>query len=195
MTNQLTQLTHYLYELGTLRKIARSHRQSLLTDDLSDNISSHSFRVIAIGWFLSKLEKADPYKVLLMCLLHDTSETRTGDQNWIHKKYVKTYEQEVIFDQFSKLPGSDELLEISKEYEGRESKEAKLAKDADLLDQILLLKEYSWQGNQEATVWLQDNEQAKRLSSPSAQKIAQEIIVQNPSDWWNTGGWSADRKK
>jgi putative hydrolase of HD superfamily len=195
MTKKLSQLTHFLYELGTLRKVARSHRQSLLTDDLSDNISSHSFRVINIGWFLSQLEKADPYKVVMMCLLHDTSETRTGDQNWIHKKYVKTYESEVIKDQLTGVPGGAALLNITAEYEKRSSKEAKLAKDADLLDQILLLKEYAWQGNREAALWLKDNEQIKRLSSQSARLLAQEILSQKPSDWWSNQGWSADRRK
>src|SRR3989304_1489360 len=67
-------LASFFFELGTLRKILRSHRQTLLTDDLSDNIASHSFRVTLIGWFLAKLEQADPYKVLLMCLFHDFSE-------------------------------------------------------------------------------------------------------------------------
>jgi putative hydrolase of HD superfamily len=71
----------FLFEVGTLRKTIRAHRQTLLTDDSSDNIASHSFRVIWIGWILSKMEKADPYKVLLMCLAHDTGETRSGDQN------------------------------------------------------------------------------------------------------------------
>lgn len=194
MTNKIDRLANFLYELGTLRKLARSHRQTLLTDDLSDNISSHSYRVTAIGWFLSKLEKVDSYKVVVMCLLHDTSETRTGDQNWINKKYIKSFAGEAIVDQLLGIPGAKELHEISLEYELRDSKESKLAKDADLLDQVLLLKEYSWQGNQEATLWLEDNEQIKRLYSKSAKRIAREILSQNPSDWWINSGWSPDRR-
>src|SRR3989344_4984110 len=146
MSKILARLTHFLYELGTLRKVARSHRQTLLTDDLSDNISSHSYRVSVIGWFLAKLEKADPYKIVMMCLFHDTSETRTGDQNWVHKKYIQSFDAEVAQDQLSKLTGANELLKLVSEYEKKETLEAKLTKDADLLDQILLLKEYSWQG-------------------------------------------------
>lgn len=195
MTDKLQQLTHLLYELGTLRKVARSHRQTLLTDDLSDNISSHSYRVTMIGWFLAKLEKADPYKVVMMCLFHDTSESRTGDQNWVHKKYIKAFVSEAAKDQLTGIPASVELLAITSEYEERESLEAKLAKDADLLDQVLLLKEYSWRGNQEVTDWLRDNEQIKRLYSKSAKQIAKEILKQNPSDWWSHSGWSADRRK
>jgi putative hydrolases of HD superfamily len=195
MTKKLENLTHFLYELGTLHKVARSHRQALLTDDLSDNISSHSYRVTIIGWFLAKLEKADPYKVVIMCLFHDTSEARTGDQNWINKKYVKAFNLEATQDQLSQIFSGQELLNFSSEYEKRATLEAKLAKDADLLDQILLLKEYSWQGNQEAADWLKDNQQVKRLISPSAKHLAKEILTQKPSDWWSISGWSADRMK
>ena len=195
MSKKLEKITHFLYELGTLRKVARSHRQTLLTNDLSDNIASHSYRVTTIGWFLAKLEKADPYKVVMMCLFHDASETRTGDQNWVHKRYIKTFENEVIKDQLSGIPVARELLDLSFEYEKRESLESKLAKDADLIDQILLLKEYSWQGNQEATQWLKGSEQAKRLFSRSAKQMAKEIVSQRPSDWWYHSGWTADRRK
>jgi putative hydrolases of HD superfamily len=182
------------YELGTLRKVARSHRQSLLTDDLSDNIASHSYRVTMIGWFLAKMEKADPYKVVMMCLWHDTGETRTGDQNWVNKKFVKSYEDEAASSQMENLDEKKELAILSEEYRKRESWEAKLAKDADMLDQVLLLREYSWQGNKEAASWLKDNEQIKRLFSKSAKKLAKEILVQKPSDWW-TNLWTSERRK
>ena len=148
-----------------------------------------------IGWFLAKLEGADPYKVLLMCLFHDTGETRTGDQNWINKKYVKAFEDEVIHDQLSTLPVSEELLQITSEYENRKSPESMIAKDADFLDQILLLKEYAWQGNQEAARWLKDNEHSKRLFTKSANLVAKEILSQKPSDWWSGSSWTGNRRK
>lgn len=192
---ELKKVTHLLYEVGTLRKVARSHRQTLLTNDLSDNIASHSFRVTTIGWFLAEMEKADPYKVVMMCLLHDLGEARTGDQNWVHKKYVKSFDEEVIQDQFRGVPGESKLLNITGEYEKRDTLEAKLAKDADLLDQILLLKEYEWQGNREATEWLKGKEQGKRLFSETAKKIVKEIVSQKPSDWWSNDGWTAERRK
>lgn len=69
--NKTKQLIGFFFEVGTLRKVARAHRQTLLTDDLSDNIASHSFRVGIIGWQLAKIERADCYKVVMMCLLHD----------------------------------------------------------------------------------------------------------------------------
>lgn len=194
----LKKLTNFFYEVGTLRKIARSHRQGLLTDDLSDNISSHSYRVTVIGYFLARLAKADVHKVIQMCLFHDVSESRSGDQNWIHKNYVKVFEDEITDGQFSFLPFGKDILILSQEYQERKTLEAKLAKDADLIDQILLLKEYAWQGNQEASAWLHkkitDNAQYRGLQTASAKKLARQIFAGKPSDWWYRGGWTPNRR-
>jgi len=187
-------LASYLYEAGSLRKIARSHRQNLLTDDLSDNIASHTFRVTLIAYFLAKLEKVDSGKVMLMGLIHDSEESRCGDQNWIHKSFVKVYEEEIREGQFKELPGSKELMVLGQDYQKRQSVEAKIAKDADLLDQILLIKEYEAMGNKEAKKWLKDNQQAKRICSESGKNLAKEIMRQKPSDWWNDL-WNGERRK
>jgi putative hydrolase of HD superfamily len=189
----LGKLVSLFFETGSLRKTIRSHRQTLLTDDLSDNIASHSFRVSVVGWYLAKLEQADPYKVLLMCLFHDFSESRSGDQNWIHKKYLKVFEDEIQKDQFADKPFGIELTMVLNEYGERKTLEAHLAKDADLLDQILLLREYEWSGNNEASAWLKGQEQEKRLFSKSAKKLAKEIYIQKPSSWWNKV-WTAERR-
>ncbi len=186
-------IAHFLNEMGTLRKIARAHRQTLLEDDLSDNIASHSFRVTVISWFLAKLEKADPYKTVMMALMHDSAEARTNDHNWIHKKYTKVFEEEIIEDQIKKLPFGSELGEIVTEYRKRESVEAKIAKDADLLDQILLLKEYSRKGNKEADRWLMGLKEENRYYTKSVRKLVKEIYEQTPSDWWKKLWTSVNR--
>jgi len=139
--NQVKQLVLFFYEIGNLRKVLRAHQQTLLSQDLTDNIASHSFRTAFIGYFLANQLKADTDEVVKMCLLHDIEETRCGDQNWIHKKYIKVFEEEIREGQLRNLPGTEELLALSKEYQQRKTLEAKIAKDADLLDEIFLLKE------------------------------------------------------
>lgn len=49
MQNKDLRLADFLFELGTMRKVLRMHRQTLLTDDMSDNIATHSLRVTMIG--------------------------------------------------------------------------------------------------------------------------------------------------
>ena len=198
-TNQLKKSASFLYEIGTMRKIARAHRQTLLTDDLSDNIASHSYRVTWIGWILAKEEKADVGKVIQMCLAHDISEARSGDQNWVHKKYVKVFEDEIAKDQVKDLLIEKDLTEILNEYQERKTKEAKVAKDADLIDQILLLKEYVVAGNIEAEIWLggkrneKGNKQFQLIKTKSGIKLATEILKQNPTDWWKNI-WTEKRR-
>lgn len=167
-----------------MRTIIRSHRQVLLTNDLSDSIASHSFRVTIIGWFLAKMERADANKVLMMCLFHDVNEARSNDHNWLHKSYVKVFEHEINQGQLSGLPFGSDIREVIGEYNERTSLEAKVAKDADLLDQVLLLKEYEHTGNKEAARWLIGKRQGKRFFTPSAKKLVKSIVDQSPSDWW-----------
>lgn len=192
-------IVKFLYEVGTMRKLVRMHRQLLLTDDMSDSIASHSYRVAIISWFLAKEEGADPYKTVMMSLLHDMGEVRSGDHNWVHKRYVKTFEEEIDQEQLGTLPYPDLKIFID-EYQERTSKESVLAKDADLLDQILLLREYEWQGNKEATIWLYGKGDAKvcaqleKLKTKTAKKFGQAIYNENPSDWWNNLWTPANRK-
>ncbi len=197
--NKIKKLVSFFFEVGNLRKIPRSHQQALLTQDLSDNIATHSFRVAIIGYFLAQYLEADSDKVIKMCLFHDLEETRTGDQNWIHKSYIKSFEGEVRKDQIKNLENVEEFKKISEEYDDRESLESKIAKDADYLDELFLLKEFAWQGNKEAELWLkrgakEENKHKKRLYTKLAKKIAQEVRKHRPSTWWDDA-WSADRRK
>ncbi len=197
--NKTKKLVSFFYEIGTLRKIARSHQQTLLSQDLTDNIASHSFRTAFIGYFLAKELRADADKVMKMCLFHDIEETRTGDQNWVHKRYIKSFENEVRKEQFEDIDNIGEIKELSKEYDERKTIEAKIAKDADLLDQTFLLREYEWQGNKEAVKWLhhrekEGSEQEKLMFTDLADKIAKEAKNQNPSDWWNNL-WTSKRRE
>jgi putative hydrolase of HD superfamily len=187
-------IVDFLYEMGTMRKLPRMHRQTLLTDDITDTIAAHSYRVALIGWFLAKMEKADPYKVLMMCLCHDMGEVRSGDHNWVHKRYVKIFEDEIKEEQLGTLP-FDDFKNIVDEYDERKSKESIITKDADLLDQIFLLREYVWQGNKEAQIWIEGKEgdnkvdshanRIARLKTDSAIAIANKAMEGSPSDWWN----------
>lgn len=196
--NKIKNLVSFFYEIGTLRKTPRAHQQMLLSQDLSDNIASHSFRAAFIGYFLAKELRGDADRVIKMCLLHDTEESRCGDQNWVHKRYVKVFEEEIRNEQLKDIINSEELKELSKEYQERKTLEAKIAKDADLLDQILILKEYQMQGNKEAEGWLKrsgkDNEQQKLMFTDLAEKISREIKKQNPSFWWKNF-WTSKRRK
>lgn len=179
----VNRITKFLYEIGSLKKIARAHRQSLLTDDLSDNIASHCHRVSTIAYFIAKKEGADIGKVLTMAIFHDVGESRSGDQNWVHKRYVKVFDKEILNDQFKDVVDDDELFSTMKEYEVRESLESKIVKDADRLDQYFLIQEYIMRGNKEAVKWLKDKVD-RDLFTDSAKQLFNELKEVDPADWW-----------
>lgn len=134
----------------------------------------------------------------MMCLLHELGEIRANDHNWVHKRYVKVYEEEIREDQLQSLPFS-ELFEFASEYDKRESKEAVIAKDADMLDQILLLREYEWQGNKEAKIWLHgkgdkpESRQLDKLNTTAAKELGATIYEKSPSKWWEELWMSTNR--
>ena len=183
-------LANFIFEISTLRKTARSHRQTLLTDDLSDNISSHSNQVTVIGIFLAEIEGAKIERVVCMCASHDWPETRSGDRNWIHKIYTEIDTERIIADQFL-LHQSKFMQGIIAEYEERKTLESTIAKDADTIAQAVLLKEYAMQGNKEAQAWLEGKSRkrpyawADRCKLDSAKELCKAIYDVNPSDWWN----------
>ena len=184
---QIDEIARFLFEVGTMRKIVRMHRQALLTDDMSDNIATHSFRVAVIGYFLAKMENVDWQKVVMLCLLHDMGESRTNDHNWIHKRYVSESEEQVAKEQLGPF---SELTEIAREYSERKSRESIVAKDADVLDQVLLLREYAWQGNTEAQIWLEGKNRKRPYAyldyatTESAKELGKALYDEDPSSWW-----------
>jgi putative hydrolase of HD superfamily len=175
----IKRIVNFLFEIATLRRLTRSHRQVI--QEVSDNVSDHSFRVAVIGMILAELEKSNVNKVLKMCLFHDIAEARTGDANFINQQYLDLHEKQARKDQMQELPISNEILNLLKEYEEHQTKDSIVAKDADLLDQMILQQEYFYKDKKNRNIW-QDYTEG-RLSTESAKKIAQQIRNSNPLEW------------
>ncbi|XOB42600.1 MAG: HD domain-containing protein [Candidatus Nealsonbacteria bacterium] len=175
----INKITNFFFEIATLRRLTRSHRQMI--QEVSDNISDHSFRVAIIGMILASLELCNENKVLKMCLFHDVAETRIGDANFINKQYVDLHEEEAQKDQMKGLPIANEILKVLQEYKQRKSKEAIVAKDADLLDQMVLQQEYFYKDEENRKIWQDHSE--KNLKTASAKKLAKKIRQLNPFEW------------
>lgn len=172
-------IINFLFEIASLRRIIRSHRQ--LIASANDNVGDHSSRVAIIGMILAKMENCDENKVMKTCLFHDLAEARTGDANFVNKFYGTLRHTEAIKDQTEDLPIGDEIRESLKDFGERRSKESIVAKDADNLDQMLLQQEYFIQDEKNSRIWQTHTE--KFLITESAKKIAAGIKEANPFDW------------
>jgi len=194
MADSPTSLVHFLYEMSSLRHVRRAHAHILFSADSSDTIASHSHLVAVIGWILAEMTGADPLKVCTLGVFHDMGEARSGDQNYLYKKYVVVHDEEIHKDQLSLLSKNSKLKELSQEYAERQTLEARVAKDADILAQVILLKEYEQQGHLEAKRWLDMGYIPTMLHTEEGRQLHDEILQQSPSDWWQ-GLWTSRNRK
>jgi putative hydrolases of HD superfamily len=186
-------IANFLFEAGMLKRTPRSGFQFLGSG--SESVAEHIFRTTYVGYALGKMEQhVDVDKLIKMCLFHDLPEARTGDLNYVNKKYVVADEKKAVYDLTATLPFGSELLGIINEYEEGKTIEALLARDADQLEMILALKEYKDIGNRYADEWLEFS--LKRLQTETAKELAKVILETDSSlwwfsdkgDWWITGG-------
>jgi putative hydrolase of HD superfamily len=194
-TKEHLDIAELLFEFGTLRRLLRMHQQMLLLFDPTDNIASHTARTAFIGLIIAQHEDLDVGKVVAMCLLHDLAEARGNDHNWVHKRYVKVHEDEITAEQLGE-PVFDGLRALKEEYEERKTPEAKAAKDADLIDELLLVKEHTQSGNREAAHWLSDDggkdrkaERLRKMNLSFSRDLAETIYETSPAHWWK-GLWT-----
>jgi len=177
--NNFKTIVNFLYEVGTARNIVRGHCQLIRNAD--DTIAAHSFRTAIIGLILAELEETNEDKVLKMCLLHDLAEIRTGDANFINKYYRVEQEEKAIQGQWKDIVGGKKVISLLKEYNERKSKEAIVAKDADILDQIFLQKEYLFHRPYDFKKWHDNME--RQVKTKSALKIARLVFKTRTMDW------------
>ena len=171
-------IANFFLEAFSLLKLKRSHYQVI---PATDSVAEHSFLTAIIGMILASLEKVDEAKVIKMCLLHDLAEARTGDLNFLNQLYACASEKEARQDQLKGLPIEQEALNLLEEFETRETKEAKIAKDADNLCQILFEQIFLAKDPKNRKIW-QENKLA-RLYTETAKKIAKTIRASDPLEW------------
>jgi putative hydrolase of HD superfamily len=181
-------VVNFLFETGMLKKTPRSGFQFLGSG--GESVAEHILRTLFVAYALCKMTpEADEFKVLKLCLFHDLPEARTGDMNYVNKKYVDVNEEKAVQELTAPLFFGDEIKSSIEEFNARLTAEAIIAHDADQLALILLLKEYGDLGNKYTGEWIEYA--TKRLDSDNAKKIAECILRTDSSDWWfkDKGEW------
>src|SRR5512136_3171302 len=111
----MKELVNFLFEVGMLKKTPRTGYQFLGSG--KESVAEHSFRMALIGYLLSQQEpKADAMKTTLMCLFHDLHEARTGDHNYVNKRYVQIDENKAVSDLSEGLHFSATLISLTREF-------------------------------------------------------------------------------
>jgi len=174
-------IANFLFEVGMLKRTPRTGFRFLGSG--CESVAEHILRTIFIGYALSKLDPdLDELKVLKICLVHDLPEARTGDMNYMYKKYVTVHEERAIRELTETLFFGDEIKSIIDEFNEKKTREALIAHDADQLALILQLKEYGDLGNKYTGDWIEFAR--RRLHTDVARKLALSIIKTDSSEWW-----------
>ncbi|MBN1941571.1 MAG: HD domain-containing protein, partial [Candidatus Diapherotrites archaeon] len=132
----------------------------------AESVSDHSFRMTVMALALGKKLGCDVNKLVRLCIVHDLQESICGDLILDYSKYdftakglskeEKTKKETQAFEELKSMLGKKEAKEFEElwnEYEARETKEAKLAKELDILEMLLQAFEYEKAGNFKKPVW------------------------------------------
>lgn len=190
----LFRLADFLFEVGMLRRTPRSGYQFLGSG--TENVAEHSFSAAFAGYVLAHMAGADPCRVTMLCLMHDLHEARTGDLNYVNHMYAAVDARAALADAVKGTGLEKELVAMQEELERNESREARLAHDADQLDLMLRLKEQLDLGNTYAARWLEAARQ--RLATAEGKELAAAVMSTDHTDWWYAGtdrSWWENRKR
>lgn len=180
---QVAAVVDYLFEAGTLKRLPRT---GWLNAGIKhpETIAEHSHRTALIGAILAVMEGADPAKVALMGVVHDTQETRVGDIAYIGRRYLKAADnRDVTADQTAGAPPAvrDALAAIVDEIESYETLESIIHRDADKLECLFQAIEYHEAGNTNMQQFY--DSMLGALTTTSAQAVALKAISSSSQHW------------
>jgi putative hydrolase of HD superfamily len=174
-----------LLEAGLLKNIRRSGWWVVGIRN-PESVAEHCFRTALLGYFLAKAEQADPYPVLVMTLCNDLHEARINDLHKMGQRYINfsLAEKKAFNEQIQGLPLELhlELKNFREELVGQNTKEALVARDADILECLLQAKEYYERGEKLAQNFFQ--KAPRHLKTASAKKLWSIIKKSKIDRWW-----------
>jgi len=176
-------LAKLLFEAGMLKKMRRTGYPFLGSG--GESVADHCFRAALIGYWLAlEMEEVDEGRVALLLLHHDLAEARTGDLNYMNKRYCRADEGKALEHATRELPPAmaRRIKELTDEFNQGRTLEARLARDADQLDLLIELKEQQDLGNPYAKHWI--HYALKRLDTEAGRELAQAVLAADWTDWW-----------
>ena len=182
-------ITNLVYEAAVVKRMQRTGWQIL--GDNQEGVGEHTFMTCVIAYFLAKnisgtrpgLERGpDIETVLTMSVFHDFHEARTGDLDKIATFYMTRDQDKANRDIFSGR--DDELLATLSTYEKKETLEAKVVYEANIIAFLVELKLLLEKGNTHAKEWIEGN--LARLRLPEAITLAKDLAATDSHDWWKS---------
>lgn len=141
---------HIFLESGLLKRMPRSGWFMAGVEN-PESVAEHSWRAAVIAYFFAKEEGLDPYKCATMAVFHDIAETRVWDIPWLPRRrgYLQKDEKKAARE----LLQDDELYELWRQVDDKDTPEGKLVKDAEYFEMAITAYEYTREGYESAREW------------------------------------------
>ena len=177
----MKQIVDFLFEVRMLKDIVRSGYAFL--GNGTESIAEHSFMTAFICFVMAGSDPdLDMKKLVCMGLVHDIAEARTGDLNYVEKKYTCADEAKAISHLINGISFGKNIQNLMDEFNSGQTREAKLANDADQISFILELKKIGDTGAKGPEKWLPHV--LKRLKTDIGRQMARSILETRWDEWW-----------
>lgn len=174
-------IANLLFEAAHLKRTPRSGFNFLGSG--RESVAEHSFCTLFIAWVMARMETGiDALRLLSMCLVHDLPEARTGDINYVQRHYVTADETSALNHMGGNTSLGSDISNLVNEFNKGETREARLAKDADQLSLAIELKTLADIGFKPPLKWLPAV--LKRLQTETGKQIAEAVAQTGWDAWW-----------
>jgi putative hydrolase of HD superfamily len=138
--------------MGRLKKTKRSGWIRKVNVKQPESVADHSFRTAILCMIIGDMKRLDTLKALKMALIHDACESLIGDL--MHYKdereelRKRELENDAMIQILSLLPEDmrKNYSEIWKDFQNKESLEARLVREIDKLEMVFQALEYEEEG-------------------------------------------------
>ncbi len=173
----------FIFEMGQLKMIKHEGWRQAGVEN-PESVADHALRAAQIGFFLANMENyRNPLEVCSILVFHDMEECRVGDIHRVAKRYVEARKEEAVKDQTKNLGDVGKKIHgLWKQMESKDTEAGVIAKDADLLEQAFMAKEYMERNYTFTQEWI--NNVSKALETESAKSLLKSLLASKSNDWW-----------
>jgi len=174
----MNDLTNIVFEAAVVKRLRRTGWQILGGHE--EGVGEHSFMTAVIAYFVAKQKSVNIETVLTMAIFHDFHEARTGEVDKIHTYYITRDQARANWDIFESL--DTDLLHTLQQYEEKQSLEARICYEANIVAFLVEAKLLMERGHTHAEEWFDAN--TKRLRMEEMQQLAHTIKTTSSQAWW-----------
>ncbi|MGQ9468564.1 MAG: HD domain-containing protein [Nitrososphaerales archaeon] len=145
-------IINFIKLMGELKRIKRSGWVRKVDVKEPESVADHTFRTAILCMIIGDMKKLDTLKMLKMALIHDACESMIGDL--MHYKdereelQKRKLEDDAMLQILFLLPNDirKNYSEIWRDFQDKESMEAKLVREIDKLEMVFQALEYEEEG-------------------------------------------------